>query len=362
MNTKNKRMITKMLTSLLAGSFLIMNVFAENIDVTANLDSGTYNKVIKVELNVTDSNAKTFYSFEPNWWPGDTNLYTWAIIIKKSTPLVFFSVLTTSNESKIKINDYIINYPTNLKFSPWATFNNWNVENLQIINNDSQNIDLSYWIVKSDWSNIMIPENTIIQAWWTYNISGITGTWIVTLFSPDEEKKDSVEIIAPIVEPVTDTSLNNSWVTENSWETQTQEQNINKEEVKEVSVVKPIKKISKKPTTSNVALIKKETPKINQEPVVNNNPTTTNNQTDSWINNQVNNNWTVKSNNIPEVQNNNNTNNNSDNSFNNSLKTSVKDVSDNSSGNANYFIFGLLLFSLFWWITMKVLNKKQSWN
>jgi len=349
MTTKNKNIITKILLSIFVSSFFIVPSFAENVDVTANLESGTYNKVIKVELTSTDNSTKTFYTFDPNSWPWDTILYTWAILIKKSTPLLFFSFLSTSNESKIKQNNYIINYPSNIKFSAWAKFNNWNIESLQIINNSSDNIDLGYWIVKNDWSNIEIPENTIIQAWWTYNISGITGTWAVTLYSPDEEKKDSIDIIAPIIEQNNTETIGNENINSGS-----DNQNTNKEEMKEISIAKPIKKVSTNKTPNKVALVTKETPKVNQElPEDNTNKALIWENTNSWINAGTNENWIT-----PSVETQDNTQNNS---FNNSLKTSIKETW-NTSNNANYVIFGLLLLSFFGWIILKKLTPKQSWN
>gem|GEM_PF-2349346 len=54
MTTKHKKNLTKIVIAFFISNVFFISAFA-NIDVTANLDSGTYNKVIKVELNTTES-------------------------------------------------------------------------------------------------------------------------------------------------------------------------------------------------------------------------------------------------------------------------------------------------------------------
>lgn len=172
------------------------HIFADWIDVTSNLPSGTYDKVIKIILTPTDNKAKTFYSFNPNWWPNDALLYTWPIILKKSTPLVFFSFINTEIESKIKINNYILNYSNNINLFWDATFSNWKISNLFIKNNDQKDIDISFWELRSSWKIYTIPDRTTLYPGQTLDVSNAFSlSWTITLFSPNSESKDFVNVV-----------------------------------------------------------------------------------------------------------------------------------------------------------------------
>lgn len=364
---KNTKLITKIVISFFISGLALNSVFA-NVDVTASIESGTYNKAIKVELNTTESWAKTFFGFNPDWSPWDLELYSWAIIIKKTTPLVFFSVISTTNESKIKINEYTINYPNDIKIWSWVFFDNGNLNNLWLVNNSSEDIDISYWILKNDSSNVTLPENSIIKSWWTYTIDWLSGTWIITLYSPDEEKKDSVDVIIPA--PVV--AKENTWTQENAITTE----NTIKSESKPVHVKKPYKPENNNPQSET-----------SKPPVTDNNPTETKieSQNTSWENkdnNAVPASWdntstpssdnqisgdtqsnpdstpTWTSDNISPAP---TTSTETDNSANDNLKTSVKDVSSWDSWNANFVIFWLLIFSLIWWIVFKIINSNKKW-
>lgn len=190
----------KIIALALVNSFVFSNyIFANWIDVTANLPSGTYDKVLKIELTPTDTKAKTFYSFNPNGWPNDALLYTWAIILKKSTPLVFFSFINTQIESKIKINNYTINYSNNINLFWEATLTNWKIQNLFIKNNDQRDVDISYWELRKDWKIYTIPDKTILYPGETMDVSDkFNSAWTITLFSPNSESKDFINIIEKI--------------------------------------------------------------------------------------------------------------------------------------------------------------------
>lgn len=96
--------------------FAPIGVFAESVDVTNNLPSGTYSSPIRITLSPTQDGSKTFYSFKPDGYPGDAFLYTGSILLKHSSPFIYFSVISPTNESKIKQNNYIIDYSPSIKF------------------------------------------------------------------------------------------------------------------------------------------------------------------------------------------------------------------------------------------------------
>lgn len=190
----------KTIAWVLVSFFLLTSLsFADWLDVEANLPSGTYDKVLKIELTPTDNKAKTFYSFNPDGWPNDALLYTWAIILKSSTPLVFFSFINTQIESKIKINNYTINYPNTINLTQDATLSNGKISNLFLKNNDSKDIDISFWELRSNWKIYTIPDNTILNPGQTMDVSNaFNSPGTITLFSPNSESKDFINIIEKI--------------------------------------------------------------------------------------------------------------------------------------------------------------------
>lgn len=99
-----------------------IGVFALNVDVIATPPSGTYHAPVHITLTPTEPGAKTFYSFKPDGYPGDAFLYTGSILLKHSSPLIYFSFLSTSNESKIKQNDYTIEYSSDIHFETESIF------------------------------------------------------------------------------------------------------------------------------------------------------------------------------------------------------------------------------------------------
>lgn len=95
--------------------FFPFSVFA-NIDVDADIPSGTYHAPIHITLTPTEDDSKTFYSFKPDGYPQDAFLYTGSILLKNSSPLIYFSIVSPTNESRIKQNNYIIEYSSDVRF------------------------------------------------------------------------------------------------------------------------------------------------------------------------------------------------------------------------------------------------------
>jgi hypothetical protein len=112
---KTNKNLSIILTSLLASIFFIPSVFAA-ITITPDIAPGTYDHAIQLHLTPSDPTAKIFYSFNPDGGPNDALLYTGAITLKESTPFVYFGFVSLDNESKVLIDDYIINYP-NVSFA-----------------------------------------------------------------------------------------------------------------------------------------------------------------------------------------------------------------------------------------------------
>lgn len=135
--------------------FLIPSlVFAEHVDVEANPPSGIYYAPIRIEFVTTESGAKTFYSFKPEGYPQDAYLYTEAILLKKSSPLIFFSIKSPTNESKIKQNDYVIEYSPSIRFSSREVIiNPSGIVDVSIENKSSEDINIGFWQLQSEASS-----------------------------------------------------------------------------------------------------------------------------------------------------------------------------------------------------------------
>lgn len=326
----HKTKITKILIFLLSSSFFWNIIFAEWIDVSANIPSWKYSEIIKVELTPTNPSARTFYSFNPNGWPSDALLYTWAIIIKKSTPLVFFSYTSTENESKIKINNYIIKFSNNIRLSEWGKIVDWKINNLNLTNIWSDSIDLSFWEVRNDAGKIIIPDWTKIKSWEEFLINWLTWVWIVSLFSPDEEKKDFIEIIPEVKEAIP--------------------VKIPVKSIKEVSSTKPKITESNSPTAIE-SQITEEEPVVNNTTVENIDKTIESNIEKIW-NNEV----TIPA--VIETKQE-----NTENSLNDNLKSSANENWQGKSSNSwQIIIFWILWIALIWWIWqvwMKYYKKRR---
>jgi len=123
--------------------------FAEEaFDVTANPDSGTYENVTKVNLTASKENVKIFYSFNPNATPNDLLEYTGTILIKKTTPLIYFAIENYQSETKIKQNDYTINYSNWIKFGTGT----------KLQNSGDKQVDLSYRIIKTSKETYVLKD------------------------------------------------------------------------------------------------------------------------------------------------------------------------------------------------------------
>lgn len=160
------------------------------MDVTANIPSGTYHAPIYITLTPSEPLAKTFYSFKPDGTPNDAFLYTGSILLKHSTPFIYFSFLTTDNESKIKQNDYIFEYPSSIRFGADTVSGSGRLD-VAIVNQGTESVDIGWWYVQSEIDSVTIPEGTILAPGAQYSL-GIryTGTSAIALRSPDDEEKD----------------------------------------------------------------------------------------------------------------------------------------------------------------------------
>lgn len=213
---KNHQIKTYILTTLfLFPSFAL----AESIDVTANPPSGTYHAPIRIELNTTQPGAKTFYSFKPDGYPQDAYLYTGAILLKKSSPLIFFSIISPTNESKIKQNDYIIEYSPKVHFSTEeVTLDPSGIVNTVIVNESDKDINIGFYQVQSESSMTEVPEGTILAPEKLYTVSfKYTGTSSIVLRSPDGEERGILQVVRVEPKPVSRTTSSSSASTSTSY-------------------------------------------------------------------------------------------------------------------------------------------------
>ena len=169
---------------------LIPSVFAA-ITITPSVAPGTFDHAVKLELSSSDPTARMFYSFNPDGWPNDALAYTGAILLKSSTSLVYFGFVSVDNESKVLIDDYVIEYP-NVSFSSGYTHENNLLKGVKIMNTTDKDLDLSYWEVRTQDTVFSIPENTLLKPTETYTFPNITlANWqAALLMSPDGDEKD----------------------------------------------------------------------------------------------------------------------------------------------------------------------------
>lgn len=139
-----------------------LGVFAGNVDVTADAPSGTYHAPIHIILTPTESESKTFYSFKPDGYPMDAFLYTGAILLKHSSPFIYFSIVDPTNESKIKQNDYIIEYPSTIRLAVESVSGAGKMK-VVLMNSGSEGVDIGFWQVQSESDTVSIPEGTTID-------------------------------------------------------------------------------------------------------------------------------------------------------------------------------------------------------
>ncbi len=169
--------------------------FASNVDVVSDTPSGTYHSPIYITLTPTQPNSKTFYSFKPDGYPNDAFLYTGSILLKHSSPFIYFSIISTSNESKIKQNDYIIDYPSTIHFET-DTISGSGQMDISMVNSGSESVNIGYWMLQSESDSVIIPESTMIAPNAKYTVRlNYPGVSSVVLRSPDDEEKD---ILVPV--------------------------------------------------------------------------------------------------------------------------------------------------------------------
>lgn len=141
--------------------FLVpLRIFA-SVDIIADMPSGTYHAPVYITLTPTESGSKTFYSFKPDGYPMDAFLYTGAILLKHSSPLIYFSIISPTNESKIKQNDYVIEYSPDVRFETDSVSGSGKVE-VVLMNGGSGEVNVGFWQVQSESDTIVIPEGTVI--------------------------------------------------------------------------------------------------------------------------------------------------------------------------------------------------------
>lgn len=170
---------------------------AESIDVTATPPSGTYHAPIRIELNMTQPGSKTFYSFKPDGYPQDAYLYTGAILLRKSSPLIFFSIISPTNESKIKQNDYVIEYSPDVHFRDMeVVLGSDNMVDVTLMNESSGAVDIGLYQVQSESSMTEIPEGTMLDPGKVYTVSfQYTGKSPIVLRSPDGEERGILQVV-----------------------------------------------------------------------------------------------------------------------------------------------------------------------
>lgn len=164
--------------------------FGANVDIIATPSSGTYHSPIQITLIPTEWNAKTFYSFKPDGYPQEAFLYKAPILLKHSSPFIYFSILNTENESKIKQNNYILDYPNTITFDSESISGSGEIS-VNLINNGWDDVDIGFWYVQSLSDMVVVPAHTILHSGKKYEIIiSYPGNSSIVLRSPDDDERD----------------------------------------------------------------------------------------------------------------------------------------------------------------------------
>lgn len=168
------------------------SIFAGNVDVVANPSSGTYHAPIYITLTPTDPLSKTFYSFKPDGYPQDAFLYEKPILLKQSSPFVYFSIVSTTNESKIKQQNYILEYSSDIHLESARISGSGQVE-VVLVNSGSEEVNIGLWHIQSELEDFEIPEGTLFpsSSRQTFRLK-YAGNSSIVLRSPDGEEKDII--------------------------------------------------------------------------------------------------------------------------------------------------------------------------
>lgn len=182
-----------LLFALLAWIAWYAVIFANDLQVRSNIDSGNYDFALEVYLLSNDKNAKIFYytdgigrfdtlkEFIPNE----------PLIIKKDTTLNFYAINDMNNSTKIAEAQYSFSYPENIKLS-------YEDEKIIIKNISGKTINIGYFQIESELLKYEIYKNTFLWPQETYTLKYIAKpSDAIKLITPDGKQITRFEVQPP---------------------------------------------------------------------------------------------------------------------------------------------------------------------
>jgi hypothetical protein len=155
-------------------------LFANEITVRSNIESGTYDFALEVYLLSNDKNAKIFY-YTDGIGRFDT-LKEFSpqspLIIKKDTTLNFYAINDMNNSTKIAETQYRFTYPENIDIS-------YKDEKIILTNTTNTIVNIGYFKIESNLLNYEIYKNTFLNPKETFTLK----------YTP--KSKDTLKLIAP---------------------------------------------------------------------------------------------------------------------------------------------------------------------
>lgn len=157
-------------------------------DVIPNYDSGTYDKVIDLELK-SDS-EKIFYYTDRIWSMQNLIEYTNPILLKEDSYINVFSIKKDNYDSS-----FIEEFTYKFQYTDWLEIQNknWNI----VIFNNSWKIQ-NIWLWKIIWNNISkeITKNTFLKNKESFEVNyKITENENIQLFSPNNNLKYNYKLV-----------------------------------------------------------------------------------------------------------------------------------------------------------------------
>lgn len=156
-------------------------VWAANLEVRSNLESGEYNFPIEINLITNDKNAKIFYYTDGEGRMDNIKEFKSPLLLKEDTTIDFYATNKNYEDTLIQTSKYTFSYSEKIILEE--------KNGKLIIKNNSWDIqNIGYWKVQANNFNYEIPANSYIENNERYQIDySLTDKEKIQLFSPDNK-------------------------------------------------------------------------------------------------------------------------------------------------------------------------------
>lgn len=200
---------------------ILWNIFwvtyAQNLEVKANIPSGTYSFPIEINLLVNDKDAKIFYYTDGEWRMDHIKEFNKPIILKENTQLDFYATTKNYEDTLIQTLYYTFDYSKKIILQEKNG-------KLVIKNNSSDIQNIWYWKIEANNLSYELSPNTYLESWEIYNTQySLQNDETAQLYSPDNIKKQSFHFKKEIPKTQEIDSPKTQKVSQTSTVSQTQE-------------------------------------------------------------------------------------------------------------------------------------------